>query len=99
MPQVFAAHRRGPLLARKARRAALLVVVLVCVVAAAFAGFGDVDAYVPDRDDPAIEYSTLPTHDPVSELNAEIAAGRARLNFDGGQGYLRSVLEALHVPV
>ena len=54
---------------------------------------------LPLRDDPAIQYATRPTHDPVSVLNEEIEAGRARLKFDGEQGYLRSVLETLKIPV
>jgi hypothetical protein len=47
---------------------------------------------------PAIEYSTRPTHDLVAELNHHIEDGTARVNFDEGTGYLRSVLDALHVP-
>ena len=48
---------------------------------------------------PAIGYYTQPTHDLVNALNHRIEDGSARLTFDEGTGYLRSVLEALHVPV
>ena len=47
---------------------------------------------------PAIGYSTRPAHDLVAELNRHIEAGDVRVNFDEGTGYLRSVLDALHVP-
>jgi hypothetical protein len=47
---------------------------------------------------PAIGYYARPTHDLVSELNRRVGDGDARLEFDEGSGYLRPVLEALHVP-
>ena len=62
-------------------------------------GFGDDKGVVPEPDDPAIEYFSRPTHDSVSALNREIRAGKLRLRFDGKRGYLRSVLEALDVPI
>ncbi len=48
---------------------------------------------------PAIEYSTRPTHDPVADVARRIEDGDDRVTFDEGTGYLRSVLDALHVPV
>ena len=36
---------------------------------------------------------------PVAELSANIQAGRVELKFDDAQGYLRSLLEALHIPI
>ncbi len=48
---------------------------------------------------PAIGYYTRPTHDLVAELNRHIEDGDVRVSFDEGTGYLRSVLDALHVPV
>jgi len=57
----------------------------------------------PSRDlrgDPAIQYDVRPTHDPIAELDRKLQQGIARLSFDfSGQGYLRSLLEALDVPV
>jgi len=50
-------------------------------------------------DDPAIEYSTRPAHDPVAELSRQIQQGRTRLKFDPANGYLRPLLEALGIPV
>jgi len=57
------------------------------------------DAYVESRDHPAISYSTAATSDAVSALNARLAAGSATLKYDESSGYLRSVLDALSVPV
>src|SRR5712691_63306 len=48
---------------------------------------------------PAIGYYTRPTHDLVAELSRHLEDGDVRLSFDEGTGYLRSVLDALHVPV
>ena len=48
---------------------------------------------------PAIGYFSRPTTDPVAGLRRRIEDGTARLTFDEGTGYLRSVLEALHVPI
>jgi hypothetical protein len=79
----------------RVRVASLVVVVAFSVVA--FADFADV--FIPERDDPAIQYGTRQTHDPIATLNDEIEAGRVRLQFGGEQGYLRSVLDALKVPV
>ena len=50
-------------------------------------------------DHPAIEYVTRPLKDPVAELSRKVQAGQVQLRFEGEQGYLRSVLEALDVPV
>jgi hypothetical protein len=50
-------------------------------------------------DDPAIQYLTRPLNDPVAELNRQVQSGRVTLRYDGAQGYLRSVLDALHVPL
>ena len=64
------------------------------------AGFSDRDGHsVPEPDDPAIAYATEPATDPVAVLNREIEAGKVRLRFDGEQGYLRSALDALGVPI
>lgn len=57
------------------------------------------DVFIESRDHAAIRYSTAPTTDAVSELNKRLEAGTAALRFEAGSGYLRSVLEALNVPV
>lgn len=48
---------------------------------------------------PAIDYRGGAVSDVVSVLQRDIAAGTASIAFDGRQGYLRSVLAALNVPV
>jgi hypothetical protein len=48
---------------------------------------------------PAIDYRGGPLTDPVSVLQADIKAGAKAIGFEGQQGYLRSVLAALNVPV
>jgi hypothetical protein len=48
---------------------------------------------------PAIAYRTRPLADPVARLNRELRDGRLQLKFEGPSGYLRSALEALHIPV
>src|SRR5579864_1263825 len=47
----------------------------------------------------AIEYMTRPTSDAVADLSHRIDAGAVTLTFDQDTGYLRSVLDALGVPV
>ena len=50
---------------------------------------------------PAIDYRGGPTSDPVAALNKRIVDGTTQLEFSQphGHGYLRSVLDALNVPV
>ena len=45
-----------------------------------------------------ISYSDPVLDDPVSKLNAELAAGRRVLEYEPRHGYLRSVLRALQIP-
>ena len=60
----------------------------------------DLSAPLPaDHDHAAIEYETRPEHNVISELNGKLHEGRVRLEFAGVSGYLRSTLEALHVPI
>lgn len=48
---------------------------------------------------PAIEYATRPVTDAVALLNQRIVNGESPLTFEPGQGYLKSVLRALQIPV
>jgi hypothetical protein len=48
---------------------------------------------------PAIAYATRPTSDAVADLGRRLDAGTAQLVFAPDSGYLRSALDALHVPV
>jgi hypothetical protein len=57
------------------------------------------DVFIGSRSDPAIAYPASPTNDAVAGLNRRIDAGEVRLAFDEKSGYLRSVLEALKVPI
>lgn len=54
--------------------------------------------YVPFTEAP-INYRSHPLTDPVALLQKEIEAGKAKLTYEEGHGYLRSVLELLKVPV
>ena len=72
----------------------LLIFAALVAVSAQFA-----DSFVASRDNPAIAYSTAPVSDRIAALNQRILEGRVRLTFDPRSGYLRSVLDALEVPV
>jgi hypothetical protein len=48
---------------------------------------------------PSIDYADRPARDPVAELNRRVQEGTVELKFDASQGYLRSVLKALNVPI
>jgi hypothetical protein len=48
---------------------------------------------------PAINYRGGALNDDVTLLNRDISNGVASLSFDGPQGYLKSVLEKLRVPI
>lgn len=79
------------------RRAALIAGLVMLSVA--FASGDRRRLFLPDKDSPAIEYGTRPTTDAVSQLNLQIQQGKVHLKFDDKQGYLRSVLQALNVPI
>lgn len=79
------------------RRAALIAGLVMLSVA--FASGDRRRLFLPDKDSPAIEYGTRPTTDAVSQLNLQIQQGKVHLKFDDKQGYLRSVLRALDVPI
>jgi hypothetical protein len=58
------------------------------------------DTLAPARNQPAIGYDIEPSRDAVAQLNFKLQDGRAQLKFDEKRaGYLRSVLQALDVPV
>jgi hypothetical protein len=48
---------------------------------------------------PAIAYDTQPTSDLVADLKRRIEDGATQIAFDGTTGYLRAMLDALHVPI
>ena len=51
------------------------------------------------RAHPEINYLTGQTTDPVARLNARLASGEVQLRGEPTNGYLRSILQALDVPV
>jgi hypothetical protein len=55
-------------------------------------------AFFGTRRDPAIDYDR-PTLDAVADLIRKVQDGTVKLSYDGSGGYLRSVLEALQVPI
>lgn len=79
------------------RRAASIAGLVLLSVA--FASGDRKGMFLPDKDSPAIEYGMRPTTDAVSQLNLKIQQGKVHLKFDDKQGYLRSVLRALDVPI
>jgi len=64
---------------------------------AVLAAMGGASLASPDH--PAIEYATRPPNDAVAQLNRKIQDGQVQLKFEGVQGYLRSVLDALDIPI
>jgi hypothetical protein len=50
-------------------------------------------------DHPAIQYRRNPTTDPITQLKRRIDSGALRLAADGQSGYLRSLLQALEIPL
>ena len=45
-----------------------------------------------------ISYNTAPVSDPIAKFQAELDAGKAKLEFDPQTGYLSSLLKQLNVP-
>jgi hypothetical protein len=57
------------------------------------------DAFHESRDHAAIAYTKTPATDPVAQLNRKLADGSVKLTHQSASGYLRSLLDALHVPI
>lgn len=56
------------------------------------------DAFPESRHHPAIGYGSTKPSDVVAQLNARLESGAASLTFEsGGRGYLKAVLDALHI--
>jgi hypothetical protein len=81
---------------RNVSYSAVMLGVIVCVAAAGFQLEGLLSG---GRDHPAIAYSSGTERNAIAELNARLGEGSAHLQFVGRAGYLRSVLDALDVPV
>src|SRR6476620_7936030 len=52
-----------------------------------------------DYDRPPIRYSTAAVSDPIAKLQKKILEGKVSLTRDPDFGYLKSVLQALNLPV
>src|SRR3954469_17296682 len=84
------------------RRNALSIGLLFLLAAIAVAADGGgplSDTFVNWADHPAIRYNADAPTDPVAQLNQRLQRREVQLTHDGPAGYLRSVLDALHVPV
>lgn len=57
------------------------------------------DAFSESRSHAAIDYNSAPFHTAIDDLNRKLEEGAATLTFDPASGYLRSTLDALHVPI
>ena len=73
------------------------VLLALLAVAAAWAELSS--GFNAALDHPAIQYDARPANDLVAALNRDVQAGKVHLRFEGPSGYLRSVLEALRIPV
>ncbi len=71
---------------------------LIVAACAAAAAAERLDVFVASRDHPAIAYSSGPVRNAAAELNRRLDEGTAALAFNAGNGYLKSLLEALRVP-
>jgi hypothetical protein len=79
---------------------AAILASVAALMAVVFADTGPLsDTFVDWVDHPAIRYHADTPTDPVAELNQKIQTGQVRLTRDAAAGYLRSVLDALQVPV
>src|SRR5947209_2505276 len=54
--------------------------------------------YVPFSEEP-INYRSENLKDPVARLQTKLDSGEISLDYDDQHGYLRSVLDKLHVPL
>ena len=54
--------------------------------------------YLPFADAP-IHYRSAELSDPVAKLEKRLERGELKLSYDSRHGYLKSVLDALHIPV
>jgi hypothetical protein len=56
-------------------------------------------AQAMDLDRPPINYSSADPHNAAEQLNERLESGKAKLTYEEGTGYLRSLLRQLNVPV
>jgi hypothetical protein len=79
------------------RRIALVLALVTISVPAAL---GDLRGlFSADPDNPPINYTTAAATDAAALLNHKLQHGDVQLRFEGTQGFLRSLLDALRIPV
>lgn len=88
------AGRAAPASSSRIGRIGSAVLVVGCVATTT----GMLRAEIPFEREP-INYLTAPVHDPVAQLQEKLQAQKVVLKRDDAQGYLRSVLQQLKVPV
>ena len=79
------------------RRFLMLGLAATAALTIAYAELGG--AFPVALDHPAIQYDTRPLHDAIATLNTKLRDGQVHLKFAGASGYLRSVLDALDIPI
>jgi len=79
------------------RLTALIAAGIIAGGVALLAELGGASLASPDH--PAIGYDTRPVNDVVARLNRKVQSGQAQLKFEGVQGYLRSLLDSLDIPI
>jgi len=81
------------------RRAALIGSLVLISVAIAFGGRSRNALPTIDADSPAIKYTDGTLDDPGFKLNLKLQRGETHVKYEQPQGYLRSVLDELKVPI
>jgi hypothetical protein len=76
-----------------------LILLLMSVVIAVIGAMSQAPAPIPSRNHPAIAYSSNTLSDPVTMLSRKIENGEVQLPDESEYGYLRSILQALNVPI
>src|SRR5439155_26768157 len=79
--------------------AALTIAVALFVASLGVAIAQRPDAFSESRSHPAIDYNSAPVQTAIDALNRKLDEGAATLTFDPTSGYLRSTLDALHLPI
>ena len=79
--------------------AALTIALVVFVASLGVAIAQRPDAFSESRSHAAIDYNSAPFHTAIDDLNRKLEEGAVALTFDPASGYLRSTLDALHVPI
>src|ERR1700689_2286349 len=81
------------------RRVATIAAVLLLAGGCATAFYEELGgAFDGSPEHPAIGYQE-PANDAVAALNRRVLDGSVNLKYDENTGYLRSMLDALHVPI